>query len=171
MKTSNRESHRFTTKRIPFKANNLSAENINGNYVVKSYGYYPIFIYSNGQWYENESRYSMTTAKQMTQTSYGIRHLAKKISNKQMNDLMNGRTEEKENNSLNFMQAFLKLGTLTNKIETEEDIENNLKYKEKIVFSTMKANIPNWQKPKEWETLDRNEKIRRLNKIENELKL
>ncbi len=171
MKTSNRESHYFTTNRREFEANNLSAEYQNGCYVVKSYGYYPIFIYKKGQWYENESRYSITTAKQMTQTSYGIRHLAKKISNKQMNDLMNGRTEEKENYSLKFMQAFLKLGTLTNKVETEKDIENNLKYKEKIVFSTMKANIPDWQKPKDWETLDRNEKLRRLNKIENEFKL
>ena len=44
MKTSNKESHYFTTNRIEFKANNLSAEHQNGCYVVKSYGYYPVFI-------------------------------------------------------------------------------------------------------------------------------
>lgn len=166
MKTSNKESHNFTTNRIEFQANNLSAENQNGCYVVKSYGYYPIFIYKNGQWYENESRYSMTTAKQMTQTSYGIRHLAKKVSNKEMHNLMNGKTEQKENNSLKLMSAFLKLGSLTNQNESEADI---LKYKEKIVFSTMKANIPNWQKPTDWDTLPVKEKLKRLNKIENEI--
>ena len=38
-------------------------------YVVKSYGYYPVFIYSyqTKNWYETEDRYSVSTAKQMTQ--------------------------------------------------------------------------------------------------------
>ena len=44
MKTSNRDSHYFTTNKQEFKANNLSAEHQNGCYVVKSYGYYPVFI-------------------------------------------------------------------------------------------------------------------------------
>lgn len=164
MKTSNRESHYFTTNRTEFKANNLSAENQNGCYVVKSYGYYPIFIYKNGQWYENESRYSMTTAKQMTQTSQGIRHLAKKVSNKEMYNMMEGKeSKETKNDSLNFMSAFLKLGNLTNQNESEED---KLKYKERIVFATMKANIPNWQKPNNWDSLPINERLKRLNKLE-----
>jgi hypothetical protein len=35
--------------------------------VVYSYNWYPIFVYKNGQWFENENRYSMSTAKQMSQ--------------------------------------------------------------------------------------------------------
>ena len=100
MKTSNKESHYFTTKRTEFKANNLSAEYQNGCYVVKSYGYYPIFIYKEEQWYENESRYSMSTAKQMTQTSTGIRHLAKKISNKEMSNMMEGKSDASDSIAL-----------------------------------------------------------------------
>lgn len=164
MKTSNKESHYFTTKRTEFKANNLSAEYQNGCYVVKSYGYYPIFIYKEEQWYENESRYSMSTAKQMTQTSTGIRHLAKKISNKEMSNMMEGKGQkENKNDSLNFMSAFLKLGNLTNQNESKED---KLKYKERIVFATMRANIPNWEKPNNWDTLPVNERLERLNKLE-----
>ena len=164
MKTSNRDSHYFTTNKQEFKANNLSAEHQNGCYVVKSYGYYPVFIYKDGQWYENESTYSMTTAKQMTQTSYGIRHLAKKVSNKEKQKMMNGKeSTEAKNNSLNYMSAFLKLGNLTSQNESKED---KLKYKERIVFATMKANIPNWEKPNNWDTLPVNERLERLNKLE-----
>ena len=163
-KTSNKERSWFTTNKKEFKANNLSAENQNGCFVVKSYGYYPIFIYKDGQWYENESRYSMSTAKQMTQTSTGIRHLAKKISNKEMQDLMNGKgKEETKTDPTKIMKAFLLMGNLTNQNESKED---KLKYKERIVFATMKANIPNWEKPNNWDTLPVNERLERLNKLE-----
>ena len=167
MKTSNKESHYYTTNREKFKANNLSAEHQNGCYVVKSYGYYPVFIYKDGQWYENESRYSRSTARQMSDTSTGIRHLAKKVSNSDMQNMMNGKgSKEAKNNSLNYMHAFLTLGNLTAKTETEKDIKDNLKYKERIVFATMKANIPNWEKPKNWDKLPVNERLKRLNKLE-----
>jgi hypothetical protein len=36
-------------------------------YVVFSYDWYPIFVYKDGQWYENQNRYSVSTAKQMSQ--------------------------------------------------------------------------------------------------------
>ena len=46
----------------PFRANSCFAEQ-GSVYVVYSYGYhYPMFIY-NGQWYENEDRYSATTER------------------------------------------------------------------------------------------------------------
>lgn len=164
MKTSNKESHYYTTNREEFKANNLSAEYQNGCYVVKSYGYYPVFIYKDGQWYENESRYSRSTARQMSDTSTGIRHLAKKVSNLEMNNMMNGKgSTEAKNNSLNYMKAFLTLGNLTSQNESKED---KLKYKERIVFATMKANIPNWEKPNNWNKLPVNERLERLNKLE-----
>ena len=167
MKTSNKESHYYTTNRKEFKANNLSAEHQNGCYVVKSYGYYPVFIYKDGQWYENESRYSRSTSRQMSDTSTGIRHLAKKVSNSEMNNMMNGKESTKaKNNSLNYMSAFLTLGNLTSQNESKED---KLKYKERIVFATMKANIPNWEKPNNWDKLPVNERLKRLNSIEANL--
>ena len=85
-KTSNKNASQYVNKLIEFKANNLSGEIIreieyysdggtpkpigtNKLYVIKSYGYYPVFIYSyqTGNWYETEDRYSVSTAKQMTQ--------------------------------------------------------------------------------------------------------
>ena len=35
--------------------------------MVFSYDWYPIFVYKDGQWFENEDSYSMSTAKQMGQ--------------------------------------------------------------------------------------------------------
>ena len=46
----------------PFKANSCFAEQ-GSVYVVYSYGYhYPMLVYD-GQWYENEDRYSATTER------------------------------------------------------------------------------------------------------------
>tara|TARA_R100001463_G_scaffold28672_4_gene65653 strand:+ start:417 stop:905 length:489 start_codon:yes stop_codon:yes gene_type:complete len=70
-KTSNKNASQYVNTLTEFKANNLSGEIIGTNklYVVKSYGYYPVFIYSykTKNWYETEDRYSVSTAKQMTQ--------------------------------------------------------------------------------------------------------
>ena len=84
-KTSNKNAFQYVNTLTEFKANNLSGEIIrstvgkpwnlpkpigtNKLYVIKSYGYYPVFIYSyqTGNWYETEDRYSVSTAKQMTQ--------------------------------------------------------------------------------------------------------
>tara|TARA_Y100001937_G_scaffold128833_2_gene208695 strand:+ start:10058 stop:10447 length:390 start_codon:yes stop_codon:yes gene_type:complete len=80
-KISNKNASQYVYKQMEFKANNLSGEIIystdintkpprtNKLYVVKSYGYYPVFIYSyqTKNWYETEDRYSTSTAKQMSQ--------------------------------------------------------------------------------------------------------
>jgi len=67
-RTTNRDCHRYIDERKPFKAHNLSGDFVNnGAYVVRSYGWYPIFVYSDGLWYENADRYSQTTARQMNQ--------------------------------------------------------------------------------------------------------
>lgn len=56
---------------IPFRGNNLEGKILdNGDYAVLSYGYYPIWYYSKkeGKWYGNKDKYSVTTAKQMSQS-------------------------------------------------------------------------------------------------------
>jgi len=68
VKISNREARSYVQNRTPFRANNLSGENYGDIYVVKSYGYYPIFVYKDGVWYENSNKYSSSTAKQMGQS-------------------------------------------------------------------------------------------------------
>tara|TARA_R110002020_G_scaffold70096_2_gene181967 strand:+ start:39 stop:266 length:228 start_codon:yes stop_codon:yes gene_type:complete len=67
----------------------------------------------------------------------------------------------KPKNSLNFMNAFLMLSDLAN-----DNIKDKVRSKERIVFATMKANIPQWQPPKDWDTLTDKEKLKRLENIQ-----
>jgi len=65
-KTSNNNARQYVEAMQPFEGSNLEGKMINGCYVVLSYGYYPIFVYKDGNWYENSNKYSNTTAKQMS---------------------------------------------------------------------------------------------------------
>ena len=67
MKTANIRARDLVVNRIPFKGNNTHAEYRNGVYTVFSYDWYPVFVYKDGQWFENEDGYSMSTKKQMSQ--------------------------------------------------------------------------------------------------------
>lgn len=69
---ANARCRRYVQSKHPFKANNLSAEwttrDESDMYIVFSYGYWPLFIFTVGQWYENEERYSVTTSKHRSQS-------------------------------------------------------------------------------------------------------
>lgn len=67
VKTANIRARDLVVNRIPFKGSNTHAEYNNGAYVVFSYDWYPVFVYKDGQWFENEQGYSMSTKKQMSQ--------------------------------------------------------------------------------------------------------
>ena len=64
---------------------------------------------------------------------------------------------------LNAMKAFLILGDLTNNEQTTAD---RVKYKERIVFATMRSMIPQWEKPSDWDDLSDEVKLERLEKLE-----
>jgi hypothetical protein len=79
---ANRDAREYTENMIPFTANNLDAKTLsNGDYVVLSYGYYPIWYYckAENQWYGNSTKYSVTTSKQMSQSrpSYDAKMLTR----------------------------------------------------------------------------------------------
>ena len=68
--------------------------------------------------------------------------------------------------NINAMKAFMLLGDLmTNKGDELSDAA--VKYKERIVFATMKASIPNWQPPSDWNNLTNKQKLDRLNKLQS----
>ena len=67
LRTSNRAARDVVTNKIPFKGNNTHGEYRNGSYVVFSYDWYPIFVFKDGQWFENEQKYSVSTSKQTSQ--------------------------------------------------------------------------------------------------------
>lgn len=65
--TSNYKGSELVQNKIPFKGSNTHANYVNNTYVVYSYNWYPIFVFKDDQWFENENRYSVSTAKQMSQ--------------------------------------------------------------------------------------------------------
>ena len=89
VKTPNIRGRDIVMGRRSFKGSNTTGEYINGVYVVKSYGWYPIFVYKQGKWYENARRYSVSTAKQMSQLRpFGVETI--KMTTEELKDLYNG---------------------------------------------------------------------------------
>ena len=67
VRTPNNRARDLVTNKIPFKGSNTHGEYRNGSYVVFSYNWYPIFVFKDGQWFENEQKYSVSTSKQTSQ--------------------------------------------------------------------------------------------------------
>lgn len=80
MKIANRDARKFVQQQHPFEGNNIYAtfrtkKNEDGThtgswYAVYSYGdHWPLFVYANDTWFENEEKYGKpTTNKHKTQT-------------------------------------------------------------------------------------------------------
>lgn len=67
----NTKAWEFTIAKMPFKASNLDARwNTDSNgvdyYAVYSYGWYPVYLFKQGVWYEVTKRYSSSTSRQMS---------------------------------------------------------------------------------------------------------
>ena len=71
---SNTAADKYTSSKMPFKGSNLSGFWLIDRkgvkmYIVLSYGWYPIYIFKEGKWYEVVSRYSSSTGRQMSNAS------------------------------------------------------------------------------------------------------
>ena len=64
------------------------------------------------------------------------------------------------------MKAFMLLGDLSTK-QGEELSDMAVKYQEKIAFATMRASIPDWQPPNNWNQLSNAEKHKRLKNLKS----
>ena len=64
------------------------------------------------------------------------------------------------NNTANFMKMFMMLQDIETSVDTK--VEEIIERKERIVFATEGI-----IKPSNWETLSNNEKLKRLNKVQN----
>jgi len=69
-------------------------------------------------------------------------------------------------NNIGMMKMFMLLGDLDTKQE-EKLSDKAIAYKEKIAFSTMKASIPGWQPPSNWNSLTNEQKLKRLDKLQS----
>ena len=58
------------------------------------------------------------------------------------------------------------LGDLETK-QGDELSDMAVKYQERIAFATMKASIPNWQPPSNWNSLTNEQKLERLDKLQS----
>ena len=56
--------------------------------------------------------------------------------------------------------TFMKMGEM----EGYKNIEEEIEYKEKLVFATMKSMLMHWEKPSDWASLSPEDKLERLNK-------
>lgn len=73
-KVTNNTAYEYATAKMPFKGSNLEGLwNSNSNndwyYVIKSWGWYPVFLFINNQWYRTLDTYSSSTRKQMSQVN------------------------------------------------------------------------------------------------------
>ncbi len=68
--------------------------------------------------------------------------------------------------NINMMKAFMLLGDLSTKQE-DKLRDEHVKYKERIAFATMRASIPDWQPPSNWNSLTNKQKLDRLDKLQS----
>jgi hypothetical protein len=68
--------------------------------------------------------------------------------------------------NINMMKAFMLLGDL-DATSTEKLSDARVAYKERIAFATMRASIPDWQPPSNWDELSNAEKHKRLKKLQS----
>jgi hypothetical protein len=73
-KVANNSAYEYATAKMPFKGSNVEGQwDVNNNndwyYEIKSYGYYPVFLFINNQWYRTLDTYSPSTRKQMSQVN------------------------------------------------------------------------------------------------------
>lgn len=97
-KTTNTNVGPFAQSKIPFKGSNLEGfweKDLDGvdQYIITSYGWYPIYIFKKGQWYRINDTYSSSTGRHVRNTQIGYN---KPLFNKsEMNALRAGVSPEK----------------------------------------------------------------------------
>jgi hypothetical protein len=100
-RTPNNTAWEYSTATIPFKGSNIEGfwdDNSKGEwyYVVQSWGWYPVFLFKNDQWYTVDDTYSSSTSKQMAQSRPRIyfdqlNSEVVSVSKTEIKDLMNGK--------------------------------------------------------------------------------
>ena len=100
-KVANNSAYEYATAKMPFKGSNVEGQwDVNNKhdwyYVIKSYGWYPVFLYINNQWYRTLETYSSSTRKQMSQVNpikydSNLKSDVMSVTKGEMESLMDGR--------------------------------------------------------------------------------
>jgi hypothetical protein len=116
-KTPNNSSYEYSAAKIPFKGSNLEGKwGVNNKnqwyYVVISWGWYPIFLFINDNWYRVLDTYSSSTRKQMSHSNpvkfdSGLKSNVIGVTRDEISNLMNGRydlSDMKSKRVVNFVK-------------------------------------------------------------------
>lgn len=73
-RTPNNSAYEYTSAKLPFIGSNLEGfwdvnQNNQWYYIVISYGWYPVYLFINNQWYKVSNTYSSSTSKQMSHSN------------------------------------------------------------------------------------------------------
>ena len=64
---ANKVAYHFAYNKIDFQGSNLQGKREGNKYIIRSYGWYPLFLWMDGRWFENAEKYSISTSKQTSQ--------------------------------------------------------------------------------------------------------
>lgn len=70
-------------------------------------------------------------------------------------------------NAINLVKSLLMLEDLRS---VDDDIKESLEDKERIIFSSMKSMLPDWRKPRYWDSLTDEQKINGLIDLQDTFK-
>ena len=117
-KTPNNNAYQFSSAKIPFKGSNLEGYwDVNNKndwyYVVKSYNWYPVYLFINNQWYVVSNNYSSSTSKQISHANpvrynSGLNAKVISVTKNEMANLIDGKSLEdvKSERVTNFGEKF-----------------------------------------------------------------
>jgi predicted house-cleaning noncanonical NTP pyrophosphatase (MazG superfamily) len=148
-RVTNSTAYEYSSNKIPFKGSNLEGywDVGSGNkwyYVVKSYEWYPIFLFINDKWFGNVETYSSTTSKQMSQSNpvrynSGLNSDVTYVRKQDLENLMSGKSFEDidQRRIKDFVDNFNDI-SVTKLITLGSRWQNNQK---KVRFRIMELNI------------------------------
>jgi hypothetical protein len=117
-RTPNNNAYQFSSAKIPFKGSNIEGYwDVNRNndwyYVVKSYNWYPVYLFINNQWYVVSNTYSSSTSKQMSHANpvrynSGLDAKVISVTKNEIQNLIDGKSLEnvKSERVTNFGEKF-----------------------------------------------------------------
>lgn len=75
-RTRNMSMKQYAKSKIPFKGSNVEGywetdPNGNHQYVITSWGWYPIYMFKDGKWYKTSEHYSSSTGRHISDTGLG----------------------------------------------------------------------------------------------------
>jgi hypothetical protein len=102
-KITNVSSGTYAYAKMPFEGSNLRGywgRDVRGvdQYIIDSYGWYPILVFKNNKWYSVSEKYSSSTAKQYGNVTRKGIYKTTQLRSKDLKSLVYGKTEEEIQN-------------------------------------------------------------------------